>query len=216
MSPFCPTCAAVYTLTTADVGRRIACARCGTNLTVTPDGLRADPSATPPAKSVPRFRLPANWPTIAFTTGAVLVIFFVFMPLVGSANADRRTALLSEASVEHAANLKRLRERKADAKQISDAEEEWQRLRDQLQDEAKLAEAARARDLYSDRYGLLLGCVVLAVGAVGWTRADQPLTRRILGAVVLAAQLVLAFQTVTPLGCSPPGRSYNSGANPTP
>jgi hypothetical protein len=163
-----------------------------------------------------RFRLPENWPSIAFTVGAVLVIWFVFMPLIGSANAERRTALLTVETLDHAADMKQLRTRNADTKQIADAEEAWQRQREQLQEEVRLAEAARARDLYWERYGLLLGCLTLAVGAIGWTRADQPLTRRIVGAVVLAAQLLLAFQTVTPLGCSPPGRAYNSPANPIP
>src|SRR5205807_1169926 len=133
-----------------DVGRRVACAKCGTHLVVTQTGLRAESEPAPGAKPEPRpsrFRIPEEWPTLSFASGTVLVVLFVLLPLIQSAGVERRTALLSEASIEHAASVKRMRERNADPKQIADADEAWQKRRDQLQDEVKLAEASRARDL---------------------------------------------------------------------
>lgn len=218
MNTACPTCRTEYAVTAADVGRRVACAKCGTHLLVAQTGLKVEPAAAgrETTASLPRLRVPEDWPTLTFACGSVLVLLFVLLPLIQSAGVERRTALLTEATLEHAAAVKRLRERNADGKATADAEEAWQRRREQLQDDVKLAEAARARDLYWSRFGLLFASLVLAVGAIGWTRPDQPLTRRTVGAVVLAAMLLLALQTVLPLGCSPPARSYNSGANTSP
>ena len=72
---------------------------------------------------------------------------------------------------------------------------------------------ARGRSAYWDRYGLLVGSVAVAAGAVGWTRPGQPAARRAVGGVVLAGQLLLAFQTVTPVGCAarPPATAPPAG-----
>jgi hypothetical protein len=209
-------------VTPADVGRRIVCSGCRQALSVNEAGLQLDAEAiivTEPIRVSDRlrwFRGPVDWPTLLFAVGVILVSWFVMMPTIGSANVDRRTAALGEQTLEHAAFLKKLRDRNADPKQITEAEEAWKTRREMLQDEVKLAEFSRARGAYWDRYGLLLGYLTVAIGAIGWTRADQPLVRRIVGAVILAGQLLLAFQTVSPVGCSPLPRSYNSAANPGP
>ncbi len=238
MTAACPACRTEYTVTPQDVGRRIACARCGTHLAVDETGLRAEEagSAAPPAAlqgaktaagtaALPGKRLTdnltplrgkADWPTVLFLAGVGLVLCFVLMPSIAAANVERRTARLGEAMLDHAAYIKKLREKGADPKQVAEAEEAWQARREELQNDVKYAEFARGRGAYWDKYGLLLGYLVLAAGAVGWTRPDQSLVRRVLGAVVLAVQLLLAFQTVTPAGCSPAGRTYNLPATPTP
>jgi hypothetical protein len=158
--------------------------------------------------------LPEDWATYLFTLGAVLVIWFVMMPVIAMANVERRQAILGDQTLDHAAYLKRLRETDADPRQVSGAEEAWQKRREALQDEVKQAEFARARGGYWDHYGLLAGSLVLLVGSIGWMRSGQPLVRRIVGAAIVSGQLLLAFQTITPVGCSPTGRPYNSAAIP--
>ena len=220
MNTACPSCGTEYVVSAKDVGRRIVCSGCRKPLGVTETGIRLEavPDTTPASTPGPanKFLLPRDWATLLFAVGAMLVVWFALMPWIASAGVDRRQAILGSETLDHAAYLKRLRDQNADPGQIAGAEETWQKRRETLQAEVKLAEFDRSRGGYWDRYGLLLGYLVLAVGAIGWTRVGQPLVRRIVGAVVVTGQLLLAFQTVTPMGCSQPARPYNSAAIPSP
>lgn len=232
MNTKCPSCETEYAVTEKDIGRRIACAKCSTHLVVDANGLRETASGLAESRSEKKSSvdpITVRWwesmtalvpvekvPTLLFGLGVLLVVWFLFMPMIAKDRIDRRNALLQEATYAHNANLRRLRDKNADIQQVTEIEEAWVKKRTELEDDVKRAEFAKGQGAYFDRYGLLLGFLVVAAGAIGWTRANQPLVRRILGAVVLGIELLLAFQTVLPLGCTSAPRAYNSGVVPTP
>jgi predicted Zn finger-like uncharacterized protein len=219
MNTACPSCATVYAVTPSDVGRRIACAKCGTNLRVADAGLEAEPKPDP----APGMRPPDNpllaaartWakdidpPTFLFSAGILTVLFFVAMPTIAAAKVDRRLAQSQEAAFEHAVKMRALQEKKESEKAIKDAEEKWAKARTDYEDAVESAKFDRAKGAYFERYGLLLGNLLAAGGAVWLLRTDQPLPKRIVAAVVVTVQVLLAFQTATPVGCGPPARAYN-------
>lgn len=227
MNTVCPACSTPYAVTSADIGRRIACAKCGVVLVVDSTGLRPEtatppsPSSTPPAVPNLTARLlaqipPLDRPLLTFGLGTVLVIAFTVLPLIAVGQVERQNAILGEASLDQAAAIRALRERGVEDSQLREAEERWQKRRDEYQDAVRRAEFARARSGYWDRYGLLAGAVVLALGAVGLIRdPERPTALRWVASVILSAQLLLAFQTATPVGCAPPTRSYNPGGSPS-
>ncbi len=230
MNNACPSCATVYTVTPTDVGRRIACAKCGTALRVGEAGLEPDKPEEKAASSEPANpSTPAKkagrpfsadfqaWtrdidpPTFLFSSGILVVLFFLFLPLIGAAKIERRSAQLQEATLDHAVRIRSLQEKKESEKAVKDAEEKWSKVRDEYQDSVKYAEYSKAQSLYWERYGLLLGYMLVAGGGVWLLRTEQPLAKRIVAGVVVTVQLLLAFQTITPLGCVPAARAYNRG-----
>ncbi len=219
MNTACPSCATVYAVTPADVGRRIACAKCGTNLRVAAGGLEVEPkpaaAATTPTTDRPLLLAARTWakdvdpPTFLFSLGLLLVLVFVAMPLIAAAKIDRRLAQSQEAAFEHAVRMRALQERKESEKAIKDAEEKWAKARVEYEDAVEYAKFDRAKGAYFERYGLLLGNLLAAGGAVWLLRTDQPLPKRIVAGVVVTVQMLLAFQTVTPVGCGSAARAYN-------
>lgn len=214
MNSACPTCGTEYAVTPADVGRKIGCAKCGTALTVADSGLIPAPVPAPkaPQPLVPP-RIAAWWrtadkATLAFAVGSLLVVYFLFVPQIESAKVDYRTARLAELGADHAAAVRTMTEQKADAQKIKDAEDKWTKRREELQDEVKSAGFSRDKAKYWDRYGLLLGYLLLAGASVAILRGEQPLVMRIVAAVVLTAQL-LGLAALAPSGCTPSAKAYN-------
>lgn len=227
MNSQCPACSTAYTVTPADVGRRIACAKCGVVLVVDAEGLRPDsgsPIPVPEAKSSAPSNLTTSFtarltgwdrPLILFALGAVLVVAFTILPHIAAGQVDRQNAILGEAALDQAAGIRAMRERGAEDRQLREAEERWQKLREEYTDSVRRAEFAKARSAYWDRYGLLAGAVLLTIGAITLMRDPErsPMLRWAAG-VIVTVQLLLAFQTIAPVGCAPLPRSYNPGGNP--
>lgn len=202
----CPSCHVEYVVTPADVGRRIRCKQCQTTLVVAPDGLELEPQPVAGQEKPPltqrvgdlgdlrrRVDRIADGPTLLFGLGAVLVIFFLFMPLIGKAKIDRRIAELNQRTADHAAEMKALRAKPGNEQKVQEHEDQWQKRQDELQDAVKQAEYANAESTYLDRYGLMLGFLLVAAGALGFLQHGPTATKRIVGAVVIAAQMLLAF-----------------------
>ena len=218
----CPTCETVYAVTPKDVGRRIVCKKCGATLVIDDDGFRVE---TPPrpaepmplreerprAARPPREPLMAPlWarvkpyldpPTAAFAAGVFLVIVSLFMPLIGKAKVERRQAAITEERLYTDDLIKQLRAGKtANEERIKKVEEDWQKRRETLELDVKYAEVGNQMSTYWDRYWLLAGFLLLGFGAIGFMRDTQPLIRRIVGAVVVTAQMLLVFATMI-AGC---------------
>jgi hypothetical protein len=219
----CPTCETVYAVTPKDVGRRIVCKRCGAALVIDDDGFRLEhpPSPEPvsgrddrPEPRVrerlprppreplwPRVRPYLDPPTVAFTAGVFLVIVALFMPLIGKAKVERRTAAITEERLYTDDLIKQLRAGKtANEERIKKVEEDWQKRREVLDLDVKYAEVGNQMSTYWDRYWLLFGFLLLGFGAIGFMRDTQPLIRRIVGAVVVTAQMLLVFANLL-VGC---------------
>lgn len=222
----CPTCETVYAVTPKDVGRRIVCKRCGAALVIDPDGFRLESSPPPPQPAVepmpprddrerpprrPREPvLPPIWarlrpyldpPTVAFAAGVFLVLVALFMPLIGKAKVERRQAAITEERLYTDDLIKQLRAAKTpNDERIKKVEDDWQKRREVLELDVKYAEVGNQMSTYWDRYWLLAGFLLLGFGAIGFMRDGQPLIRRIVGAVVVTAQMLLVFASAL-LGC---------------
>src|SRR5262245_41947227 len=102
MNTACPTCGTEYAVAAKDVGRRIGCAKCGTHLSVTSAGLVADSVSAPsqsmverqPTNDLTSLWRRADWPTLGIGVGAVLVLWFIFMPIIAASNVERQNAIL--------------------------------------------------------------------------------------------------------------------------
>ena len=218
----CPTCETVYAVTPKDVGRRIVCKKCGAALVIDDDGFRVETPPRPPepmparedrprATRPPREPLMAPlWarvkpymdpPTVAFAAGVFLVLVALFMPLIGKAKVERRQAAITEERLYTDDLVKQLRAGKAaNEERIKKVEEDWQKRRETLELDVKYAEVGNQMSTYWDRYWLLVGFLLLGFGAIGFMRDTQPLIRRIVGAVVVTAQMLLVFATMI-AGC---------------
>jgi len=211
----------VYAVTPRDIGRRIACRKCNAVLIIDEQGLRYEtppaPAATEenpldidvgkesprPKKSRPLQGLGTgigHWfanlpegPTLLFTFGALLVITFLFMPIIGKAKVDRRQGTLEEEKYKHDQEVKILRTKPGNDTKVKLLEEEWPKLKEDLDVDIKKAEIDIKRSVYLDRYGLLLGFLILAIGSIRMMAADQPPMKRIVGAVVVTAQMLFVF-----------------------
>ena len=138
---------------------------------------------------------------MAFTAGVFLVIVALFMPLIGKAKVERRTAAITEERLYTDDLIKQLRAGKAaNEERIKKVEEDWQKRREALDLDVKYAEVGNQMSTYWDRYWLLFGFLLLGFGAVGFMRDTQPLIRRIVGAVVVTAQMLLVFANLL-VGC---------------
>jgi len=224
----CPTCETVYAVTAKDIGRRIVCKRCGSALVIDADGFRLE-SSPPPAAVEPmpprddrppeRERSPGRprepllaplWlrlrpyldpPTVAFAVGVFLVLVALFMPLIGKAKVERRQAAITEERLYTDDQIKQLRASKSPSEdRVKKVEEDWQKRREVLELDVKYAEVGNQMSTYWDRYWLLAGFLLLGFGAIGFMRDSQPLIRRIVGAVVVTAQMLLVFASAL-LGC---------------
>ncbi|MBA4066653.1 MAG: hypothetical protein C0501_23700 [Isosphaera sp.] len=139
MNSACPSCGAVYAVTSKDVGRKIKCKKCASALRVDDDGLVADdPAAAPPPvpaavvgddDAPPRRSRPAGrsaatgggidllarvggLPTFLFAVGTVLVLYFFFQSALSAASARRADGALDRVKLERDIEVRKLREGK--------------------------------------------------------------------------------------------------------
>ena len=210
MNNSCPECGAVYSVTSKDVGRRIACKKCRSALIVSERGLERDDAVLAEVeddleprgrgrdvRSGPgffeRMKNFADVPTILFGAGAFFVIYFLFSPLIDQAKIIRREGAVSEGQLE---TDRLLRNTKAeDAKKKID--DDWKKERDLLREEVDFAKVGAQRGGYWNRQGMLLGFLLLAFACLGYLTPHQPTIRRVVGAIVLCSMLVLIFLMFT-------------------
>ena len=202
MNNTCPECGAVYTVAQKDVGRRIACKKCRTPLLVTERGLERDdvvtaeiddstelrrPPREPGAGFFERLRNLADVPTYLFGAGAFVTIYFLFAPLIDLAKVERRDADLVEADL---VRNRHLREAKGEdaKKKIND---DWKAESERLGERVSQAKIDARQGLYWNRYGMLFGCLLLALASLGYLSPQQPPIRRVVGAIILCGILIL-------------------------
>lgn len=145
--------------------------------------------------------------TILFGLGTFLVIFFTFMPLIGAAAVDRAAINVEKLTNERDQKIKNLVPKgKRPQDLTSDEQKKIQDDTTKIMDDysKKLIEAAEeagavrisnVRAVWLEKYGLMFGFLFLAFGCIGYLRSQQPLTLRIVAAVVLGAALLLVFGT---------------------
>lgn len=225
-----PSCRSVYNVSPKQAGTRFVCQSCGLALVIEADGLKLDdsparagqePAANAPAPmtSAERFPWLARVPRVGglhrlgemiasdphtwlFGAGAVLVIIFLFFPLLDQAKIAGRTAPIT-AGDRRQDRLDQELEKKKKGKEDSklDAEErerkkardEWERTKQELMvgvDEAQ--QSFRAAN-YWYLWGMLFGFLCLALASLGFLTPQQTPSRRIVGGVVICGQMLLIF-----------------------
>jgi len=145
-------------------------------------------------------------PTILFSLGTFLVIWFTFMDPIGEAAITRASMSEKKIRLEQQAELKRLlpkgkrspQELEGDEKKTYDDKakkinDDYEKRADDAKEEAAGTEVSVKRSVWFDKYGQMFGFVFLAFGCIGYLRTEQPLVMRIVAATVLALMLLLAF-----------------------
>lgn len=139
-----------------------------------------------------RLRSALDLPTVVFAVGVVLVLWFLFMPLIGAAKLRWYTARIEDEQLAHDTELKRLKE-KGPAESVPKKEEEWRKRKEKLDTDVQWVQINNRQSEYWDRYGMLGGFILTALGAIGLLMSHQPLVKKIVGAVVVCAMMILVF-----------------------
>jgi predicted Zn finger-like uncharacterized protein len=145
-------------------------------------------------------------PTLLFGFGTFLVIFTIFMDRIGEAKVERRRASVDEARADHDREIKAINDNK-DLKEsdksdrIKKENEQFEKDIKSLAEDVQAAQIGARKSKYWDSYFMMFGFLLVAFGSLGYLRSAQPLTLRIVAAVVLAAVLLLSFLS-SGVGCA--------------
>jgi hypothetical protein len=214
MINLCPQrgCDATYDLDYSDVGRTLRCRKCGSLLEVEERGLRLvssgdQPEPTREAVPVrpleepgrPRMSSPFQRPsltnavtifsTVLFTTGALLVILFLFLPVIDQTAITRQRALIKTGD----AREKERRDERALKGGPGGDSTSWDKRKASLESDLDEARTAAERSHYGYSIGMMFGFLLLAAGSIGYLAPSQSTPRKVVGAVVITAQMVLVF-----------------------
>jgi hypothetical protein len=227
MQRTCPKegCGAVYSLTPQHVGRTFQCKRCGSELLVETDSLRlvnetggdefpAAPTAQTNARSSPASssatrtpgplaevmaKLPPDVFNYFFAAGALLVVLFVFLPLIDRAGVLRAETRIKVGDQEQVRLDRQLF--KPDSPPTSDQRKQraedkkaWETKKEKLEDDLADAQSSLSFNQYWYIWGMLLGFVVLAIGSIGYL-SEPARIKRVVGSIVICAMLLLVFIT---------------------
>lgn len=161
MNSACPSCGAVYAVTTKDIGRKLKCKKCAAALAVTDAGLVTDTSMAPVVSGVaiedagddvfaPKSKKSRRYsgpsgpgvgelvskvggvPTVLFALGTFLVIWFTFMTPIGEAATARAEAAVGKLLLEQKIEVNKLLPK--GKKNVTELNEEERKKHD---DEAK-------------------------------------------------------------------------------
>jgi hypothetical protein len=152
--------------------------------------------------------------TWLFALGTLLVVLFLFLPLLDLTRIQGKRAMITAGDRQQQRLDERLRNRDKDVVRLPDAKdknadrkgpterelerrkedkEAWETKKKDLEDEVSDAETAARKANYAYTWGMLIGFLTLAVASVGFLSPSQPGVRRVVGAIVLAAQVLLVF-----------------------
>ena len=131
--------------------------------------------------------------SLVFGFGAFLVIVFLFLPIIGQAATARAQAAVDRLDADRAAKLRQMQKEKKTPEEIQKADEEFAKKKESLEDDARNVRIANIRDVWMERYGMMFGFVFLMFGSIGFLMPQHTATRRVVGAVVICAQMVLVF-----------------------
>jgi hypothetical protein len=146
------------------------------------------------ADSIRRVMVALDLPTWIFGLGLLLVLPCFFLPLVDQARlAGHRAAL----RVHEDRGVQQEREWK-DQKETDDAQRQrardsWTKEKTRLEEQVKEATVGAARGLPAYYYGILIGCILLGLASLAYLRPTQSGIRRVVGAIVLLAQVLLVL-----------------------
>ena len=139
--------------------------------------------------------------TLLFGFGAFLVIVFLFMPMIGSASVQRAQGAVERMELEWKTKERKMRKENKSPDEISKAREEFFKGKDDLEDDVQETSISNKRSHRFDLYGMLFGFLFLMAGSLGFLMPGHTIYRRILGTVVLGAQILIIFMVFAGEGC---------------
>jgi len=133
--------------------------------------------------------------TLVFGFGAFLVIVFLFQPIIGTAAVERAKGAVERVDLEWKTSERKLRKDKKTEEEIGKAREDFYKKRDKddLEETALHESINNRRARWMEMYGMMFGFLFLMVGSLGFLMPGHSLVRRILGTVVLGAQILIIF-----------------------
>jgi hypothetical protein len=133
--------------------------------------------------------------TLLFGFGAFLVIVFLFMPIIGTAAVQRAQGGVERIDMDWKMKERQLRKEKKSEEDINAAREKFYKDNDKDRaDEAVGYEnISNKRARWMEMYGMMFGFLFLMAGSIGYMAPGQSTVRRILGTVVLGAQMLIIF-----------------------
>ncbi len=134
-------------------------------------------------------------PTLLFGFGAFLVIVFLFQPIIGVAAVGRAEGTRERMDLEWGAQMRKLQKDKKTPEDIEAAREKFfkDNDRDRADDNVGYERVSSKRSRWFEMYGMMFGFLFLMAGCLGYMTPDQITVRRILGSVVLGAQMLIIF-----------------------
>lgn len=223
MNKLCPGCNTAYNIAAPDVGREFSCFKCNAALVVRKDGIRlanapaapvaadtGSPADEPETSDVPagepngfrrltgRFGDVATW---LFGIGAFLVILFLFFPLINQAKLARAKAAIQAGQLRDDRMERELKQKIQDKKDVGIADEElrkkareaWTKQKERMQADLDELELDVKQSDYGYTWGMMFGFLFLAAAALGYLTPTQPPIRRVVGSIVIVAEVLLIF-----------------------
>lgn len=211
MNNVCPSCGTAYNVSPRDVGRRIACKTCRSALVVTKNGLEPDDQGTDiegssgledrplsRAKSSRGFFPQIDFSTWLFGFGAFFTILFLFFPLIDQARVASRTSDIEAGELQLSEEL----EIEKDGVRKKKLEEDWGKEKKRYERRVTWSKISLAQANWWNRNGMMVGFLLLAFGSLGFLSPKHPPMKRVVGAVILIALLVLIFMVFAIAGGS--------------
>jgi hypothetical protein len=241
MLRLCPQrgCDALHDVHDEDVGRQFPCTKCGALLEVERGGLRivvpavlpterpagpaGRPTASPAQESQPmptgveEGGVKAVLFSLLFALGAVLVVVFLFLPLVDQARVLHESAEIDKGERKLRVAEGRLEDRPAgprdkdkvvvppekdkgkegetdrERERLAERRKAWEKQKRELQEKVEDLRADARQSALAYTWGMMAGFLCLAVGSVGFLGPQLGRARRVVGGVVLCVMIVLIF-----------------------
>lgn len=151
-------------------------------------------------------------PTVLFSVGLILVIWFTFMTPIGEASIVRSATTPLKLMNEQKAELKKLlpkgkrsefeltgEEKSAYQEKAAKIQEEYAKKLDTAGLDATDSIVSNLRAPYWEKYGQMFGFVLLAFGCLGYLRTEQPPVMHYVAGVILAGMMLAVFSQAS--GC---------------
>jgi hypothetical protein len=141
----------------------------------------------------------ASW---LFGIGVVLAVIFLFFPIIDTTKVGSYQALVTAGDQRQSRLDRELLQKKqkepaknydAEDKTRKEAKEKWDEQKKELEEDVEDARTSSRRNIYWYTWGMLWGFMFLAVGALGFLKTQQTTIRRVVGAIILCAMVVLIF-----------------------
>jgi hypothetical protein len=131
-----------------------------------------------------------------FAIGSFLVVLFLFLPIIDQMRVAAKQADIEAGNAKERSDL----EKKAEVQppfppgpQPSKTPSAWEKERKELEKEVIEVRTGARKRLWLYTIGMMLGVLSLAIASIGYLSDFQSLTRRIVGAIVICALLLMIF-----------------------